>query len=427
MKLKWKHKKGKPEGGRRKRGCVPVRIRAACCVLVSLALYGILTAFPAEDSPVKPDGSIRREGYGGEDQQYQLYVDGILEEPFPLTVEVGAKRYTKEGAEEAFCQIIENIEERIRGENPSLTEVRTSLTLPTWLEEYGVRLRWSSSDPELLDSFGKLREAAAEIRDGVPVFLRVQMTADEYRREYEIPVRILPPQRDPKQALTDDLVREIKRRNEDQQTTDSLFLPIEYGGKELHYRSPGADGAKVIPLLGVILAVLCYLKEQADERERERKRERELLLDYPELMSKLMVFMGAGMTVRGAWERIVTDYEAAVLEGRKKQRAAYEEMGQTWRQLQSGMPEGAAYREFGKRCRLQPYLKLSTLLEQNRKTGSKHLRAILQTEMADAFEQRKNLARRLGEEAGTKLLLPLFMMLGIVMVMIMVPAMLTMG
>ena len=55
------------------------------------------------------------------------------------------------------------------------------------------------------------------------------------------------------------------------------------------------------------------------------------------------------------------------------------------------------------------------------------MRGILQAEMADALEQRKNLARRLGEEAGTRLLLPLFMLLGIVMVMIMVPAMMTMG
>ena len=47
--------------------------------------------------------------------------------------------------------------------------------------------------------------------------------------------------------------------------------------------------------------------------------------------------------------------------------------------------------------------------------------------MVDALEQRKNLARRLGEEAGTRLLMPLFLMLGIVMVMIMVPAMMSMG
>ena len=37
-------------------------------------------------------------------------------------------------------------------------------------------------------------------------------------------------------------------------------------------------------------------------------------------------------------------------------------------------------------------------------------------------EQRKHQARRMGEKAGTKLLVPLFLLLGVVMVMIMLPA-----
>ncbi len=403
------------------------RIRAICCVAASLALYGIQSVLPAEESPVETDGSIRREGYGGDDRRYELYVDGIQEEPFPLTVEVGAKHYTEEGAEQVFSQIMDGMEERIRGENPSLAEVRTPLTLPARLEEYGVRLRWSSSNPDVLDSFGQIQYGAEDIREEIFVSLNVQLSADGYRREYELPVRILPPERTPEQMLADGLIREIRSRNEATQTADSLLLPGIYEGKELRYHSAGEKGDEILLLLGAVMAALCFLKEQADEKEEEKNRERELLLDYPELLSKLMVFLGAGMTVRGAWERLVTDYEAAVRAGRQRRRTAYEEMGQTWHQLQSGMPEGAAYREFGKRCCLQPYLKLSSLLEQNRKTGSKNLRAVLQTEMADAFEQRKNLARRLGEEAGTKLLLPLFLMLGIVMVMVMVPAMMAMG
>ena len=133
-------------------------------------------------------------------------------------------------------------------------------------------------------------------------------------------------------------------------------------------------------------------------------------MDYADLLSKLMVLTCAGLTIRNAWERMVKDYEWAVEQKKQKPRAAYEEMCQTYYQMQSGMAEGDAYREFGRRCKLQSYLKLSGLLE-----------------MADALEQRKNLARRLGEEAGTRLLMPLFLMLGIVMVMIMVPAMMTMG
>ena len=44
-------------------------------------------------------------------------------------------------------------------------------------------------------------------------------------------------------------------------------------------------------------------------------------------------------------------------------------------------------------------------------------------EAADAFEQRKNTARRLGEEAGTKLMLPLMLSLMTVMMIVAIPAM----
>lgn len=403
------------------------KLQALLCLGISVILYGIVTFMPVSDLPVSGDGAILREGYGGEVQQYRLYVEGILEEPVPLTVEVGAKRYTEQEADWLFARIMEGMEARIRGENPSLAEVRTDLMLPTWLDEHGVRLRWSSSDPEILDSFGKITAGSPLEPEGTWIYLCVRMTADSYRQTYEMPVRVLPQQQTEQQKLVKGLQQEIRTREAAQAAEDVLLLPGEYAGRKLRYRSAEESGYGALLALGAVMAVLCYAREEAGKKEKEKLRERELLLDYAELLSKLMVLIGAGMTVRSAWERMVADYESAVQTGRQKRRAAYEEMGRTWHQLQSGMPEGAAYREFGKRCRLPPYLKLSSLLEQNRRTGSKNLRNILQTEITDAFEQRKNLARRLGEEAGTKLLLPLFMMLGIVMVMIMVPAMMTMG
>ena len=96
----------------------------------------------------------------------------------------------------------------------------------------------------------------------------------------------------------------------------------------------------------------------------------------------------------------------------------------TSEQMRQGVAEGRAYEEFGRRCGVLSYIRLCSLLEQNRRNGSKNLKELLRLEMAQAFEMRKHQARRLGEEAGTKLLLPLFLLLGMVMVMVAVPAML---
>ena len=50
---------------------------------------------------------------------------------------------------------------------------------------------------------------------------------------------------------------------------------------------------------------------------------------------------------------------------------------------------------------------------------------LLKLESIQAFEERKAQAKRLGEEAGTKLLLPMFLMLAMVLVIVIVPAFLT--
>ena len=68
-----------------------------------------------------------------------------------------------------------------------------------------------------------------------------------------------------------------------------------------------------------------------------------------------------------------------------------------------------------------------TLLEQSvRKGGSGLSEALLQEEIV-AFEERKNLARRYGEEAGTKLLGPMVVLLLVVMSMVLLPAFMSFG
>ena len=75
---------------------------------------------------------------------------------------------------------------------------------------------------------------------------------------------------------------------------------------------------------------------------------------------------------------------------------------------------------------MQAYVRLGALLSQNLRKGTKGLTQLLKTEALQAFEDRKANARRRGEEAGTKLLLPMFLMLSVVLVIVIVPAFLSM-
>ena len=92
-------------------------------------------------------------------------------------------------------------------------------------------------------------------------------------------------------------------------------------------------------------------------------------------------------------------------------------------EILDGESERLAYQKFGERVDLGEYQRLIRILLQNLQTGSRGLCKLLEQE--SALEERKALACKLGEEAGTKMLLPLMMMLGIVIAIIMIPAMLS--
>ena len=104
----------------------------------------------------------------------------------------------------------------------------------------------------------------------------------------------------------------------------------------------------------------------------------------------------------------------------------YEEIRYTCRELQAGVSEGLAYEHLGKRTGLQEYVRLCTLLTQNLKKGNGTLLLRLKEEAARASTERIAAVKKSGE-AGTKLLVPMVMMLAVVMLIIMIPAFMTMG
>ena len=59
---------------------------------------------------------------------------------------------------------------------------------------------------------------------------------------------------------------------------------------------------------------------------------------------------------------------------------------------------------------------------QNLRMGSKGFLQLLNEEVESSFMERKNSAKKMGEEAGTKLLFPMLMMLIVVLIIIMAPA-----
>ena len=154
-------------------------------------------------------------------------------------------------------------------------------------------------------------------------------------------------------------------------------------------------------------------------KQKENKRKRQMEIDYPNIIRQMTLLLGSGMTIRGAWEYIIKDYE---VKRKQEFHFAYEEMRIALHELELGVSEEIAYEKFGKRCKMLLYLKFSTILVQNLKKGSRSILPLLQQEAITSSNEQRELAKRLGEEAGTKLLAPMMILLILVLFLVLVPA-----
>ena len=146
--------------------------------------------------------------------------------------------------------------------------------------------------------------------------------------------------------------------------------------------------------------------------------------EYPAIISKLTLYLGAGMNTKGAWEKIAKEGNKLNQTG-KEINPVYREMLLTCREMDSGIAEADAYERFGKRIRRQKFIRLTTLLVQNLKKGNAALLQQLRQESIVALEEHAAEKKKEGEEMETKLLFPMMLIMGMVMVLIMVPAFLS--
>jgi len=368
--------------------------------------------------------SLEREDYGGDPVVYDLSVEGLEQGTVPVQIQVPPRRYTEQEAAEVFAKVKAGILEEILGENPSLQEVRHDLILPTE-KPGGIRIAWRSSEPEVLDEDGTIL-VGWESDSGTQVTLQAEITDGFYRDEMEVAVIVYPPERREAEQLASQLAQQVEQAAAKQPGAVQVALPREFEGRTLRFRKETGTEYLLFPVLGVVLAMFFHWQAKNTEMEARKKREKQLQYDYADLVYQLMVFTGAGLTVSRAWKQIVGNYEKRLGNRTSQPRAVYEEMEIALGEMENGRPESQAVSRFGERCQLNEYRRLSSILGQNRHTGMKNLQELLAQEMDTAWEQQKQAAKRLGEEAGTKLLLPLFLMLLVVMVLVMVPAMMVM-
>lgn len=340
-----------------------------------------------------------------------------------ITAKVGEQQYTYDEFLEKAEEMLMEFPELILNGNPSLQEIGGDLKLIESVKGYPFELKWESSEDAVLHNNGKIDFDNVEEGRDITLYLTVSYRNFELQKKTEIHLLGIEERLTQEELLSQRIEEAIAEQDRITGEENTLTLPTEVGGERIVWTEPRENNGPALLLLALLAGLVYYFWRDHELHEKVERRGEALILAYPEMISKLTLLLSAGLTMRGAWFRLAEEYQKKKKEG--KQESAdyiYEEMLVTCHEMEEGVSELKAYSNFGKRCNNRRYLRFSAIITQNLKRGSDRLLTLLAQEAEDTFEERKNYARKRGEEAGTKLLIPMMLMLVIVMVVIMVPA-----
>lgn len=327
---------------------------------------------------------------------------------------------TKEEQEVLLESLCERLPYVILGENDNLSQVRSNLVLVSGISGYPFQITWKSDDFERVAADGKVNSEDVDAQ-GEKVLLTAIISYEGEVYEYSMEITVLPRILSAKEQFEKKLLSEIAGWDAYYAQEKQLVLPSVIGGETLSWEEKKGEGSIGILFLGVVGAFLSSAAAEAELQKKSRERREEIIRSYPEFISRLKLYMGAGLTIRNAFLRIGKDYrEEKRRTGRKEY--LYEELLISGYQLINGKGEENVYREWGRRCEVMCCRKLSFLLASSLRQGNNRILVLLEKEAGDVWEESRNAARKQGEEAGTKLLFPMLMMLLLVMLLILIPA-----
>lgn len=396
--------------------------KKAAAVIGAAFLIGVLVYF-GEGSRTKSyvNRLERNEPGMGDGIQELFYSIEGEKERYPFQLDVEERIWTKEEWEQHVDAAEAELEKTFLADNESAEHVCGRVNLCEYTQDGIIEVEWSFTPDNKIDFEGNVIEE--KLIEGEAVMVSAGLTCGEYKAVYEFPIKLYTREKSEEEKRVSDILQYTKEQDK---TKRQVVLPDTANGERIIWYPKKSHTVLNFLLLGAAAAGGILWGERYEKEKRRKLRDKELLLDYPEIVSRLGLLLMAGMSLQQAWKKMVGVYEQKRRQYHGKRREGYEEMCITLHELDDGVGERKAFERFGERCALSQYRRLSSVLTQNMRKGMAGIGRILNQESENAFEQRKNAAHRIGEEAGTKLLFPMMLMLIVVMVILVVPACMTM-
>lgn len=363
---------------------------------------------------------IERNETGGGTKEVELFMKNDKQEiRYPFIVR--EIPYTKKQWEEKVKEAMDYVEKVMKGDNTSFDAVNRNLVFPRKVPNNGIKITYETNHRTWVDENGNVD--VSEIKEeGELVEIDVIFRYEDFEEIRTYTIRLIPEVKSEEEKEYEEVVKKIKEKEENSLYQIQFELPNKIGDYIIENTKGWNKNQGVFLILVLGIGILFFFREEEQMKEQMNERKEQLLKDYPEFIHQLILLIGAGMTLKSAFIRLSENYKKKKQLTNKKH-YLYEELIVTTYEFQAGLSEEEVYRNLANRIGLSSYKRIMELLIQNVKKGTKNLIEMLIREQESSLEMRKEQAKRLGEEAGTKLLMPMILLLGVVLLLVLYPAM----
>lgn len=172
-------------------------------------------------------------------------------------------------------------------------------------------------------------------------------------------------------------------------------------------------------LVGFFIACSLPILRAKELSSKVNKRRQAIIMELPELLSRLLLMVNAGENVMRALVRCMEQKQGSV-------HPLYVELGRAIEGLKRGESLAQVLEEMGCRCAVSEVKLFATTVLINARRGGEAFAPALRELTRQMWEKRKSIARMLGEQASSRLAFPLAVIFLLIMVLVGAPTILMM-
>lgn len=397
---------------------IPTKV-AAC--IIGLEIIGcVMSLMDGSGNAVVK--KVKRPDAGASAEEHELTArSGDKKEK--VQVSVSERELSDTEALKAIDKAEKEVKKGYLGENESSKEVYRDLDFRSSYCDT-VTAEWETSPTGVFDSDGTIRNS--NVKEPVDISVRCLLSCQDESRIAELKVTAVPVPADAEMGFSYYLDQALAEADQTGLNKGYMMLPESVNGSKVRFTEKREDdGLKLVILMALALGLYIFYMRYR-QRDLEKERQKRIALDYPKMVSQLSMYIGAGFSVRQAFMQVGNAYVLQRERGHPE-RPAFEAVLRMNRKISDGEDEEGAINALGDSLMNKGFRKLTMLLAQSRRKGNAELRDQMEQEEREAYDKRRMDARIAGEEASLKLLIPMMGLLGVIFIVLMVPAFMQMG